>query len=139
MKISVVGAGYVGIVTGIGFAEIGHEVIFVDINKEKVDLINSGKPPLYEKGLEELMRKNKKKYRATLDFGEAVNHSEITFVCVSTPSKDDGSIDLSYVKSAAQEIGKALSSKENFHVVVVKSTVIPGTTEEVVKPIISTS
>ncbi len=136
MKISVVGAGYVGIVTGIGFAEIGHEVIFVDIDNEKVDLINSGKPPLYERGLEELMRENKKKYCATQDISEAVKHSEITFVCVSTPSKDDGSIDLSYVKSAAQEIGKALSSKKDYHIVVVKSTVVPGTTEEVVKPII---
>ena len=136
MKISVIGSGYVGVVTGIGFAELGHEVVFVDVDRNKVDLINSVKPPIYEKGLDELMQKNKGKYYATTDYDEAVNKSEITFICVGTPSKKDGSIDLKHIESASKEIGKSLVNKDNFHVVVVKSTVVPGTTEEIVKPII---
>ncbi|ADB58270.1 UDP-glucose dehydrogenase family protein [Archaeoglobus profundus] len=136
MRISIVGSGYVGIVTGIGFAELGHDVIFVDVDENKVNLINSGKPPIYEKGLKELMQKNKGRYHATTDYDEAVNKSEITFICVGTPSKEDGSIDLRYVESASKGVGEALANKDDFHVVVVKSTVIPGTTEGVVKPLI---
>lgn len=136
MKLSVIGAGYVGLVTGIGFAELGHEVVFVDIDEDKVNLINSAKPPIYEEGLENLLRKNKEKYYATTNYDEAVGKSDITFICVGTPSKKDGSIDLKYVEAASREIGKALINKNDFHVVVVKSTVIPGTTEDVVKPII---
>ncbi len=136
MKISIIGSGYVGIVTGIGFASFGNEVAFVDVDKGKIDLINSGNPPIFEKGLEELMKKNKEKYYATTDYYEAISQSELTFICVGTPSKDDGSIDLKYVKSASKEIGEVISAKKDFHVVVVKSTVVPGTTEEVVKLII---
>ena len=136
MKISIVSSGYVEIVTGIGFAEVGHNVIFVDVDENKVNLINSAKPPIYEKGLEELMQKNKGKYYATMDYDEAITKSEITFICVGTPSKEDGSIDLSYVESVSKGIGEVLANKDDFHVVVVKSTVIPGTTEGVVKPII---
>ncbi len=136
MKISIVGSGYVGLVTGIGFAEKGHNVIFLDVDKHKIELINSGKPPIYEKGLAELMKKNKDRYYATTKYEEAITKSEITFICVGTPSKDDGYIDLKYVKSASKKIGKVLADKDDFHVVVVKSTVVPGTTENVVKPII---
>ncbi len=136
MKISIVGSGYVGIVTGIGFAELGHEVIFADVDENKVSLINSGKPPIYEKGLKELMQKNKGRYHATTDYYEAIMNSEITFICVGTPSKKDGSIDLTYVENVSVRIGEALREKDNFHTVVVKSTVLPGTTEGVVKPLI---
>lgn len=135
MKLSIVGSGYVGIVTGIGFAELGHEVVFVDVDEEKISLINSGKAPIYEKGLDKLMEKNKGEYFATTDY-DMINETEITFICVGTPSKEDGSVDLRYVESASKEIGKALKDKDDFHVVVVKSTVVPRTTEEVVKPII---
>lgn len=135
MKISVIGAGYVGIVTGIGFAELDNEVVFVDIDEKKVDTINSGKAPIFEKGLNELMQKNRGKYKATRDYS-SIADTDITFICVGTPSRDDGSIDLTFVKSAAAEIGKVLKTKKEFHVVVVKSTVVPGTTENVVKPII---
>lgn len=135
MKISVIGAGYVGIVTGIGFAELGNEVIFVDIDGKKVNTINSGKAPIFEKGLDELMQENRNKYKATKDYN-SIADTDITFICVGTPSKEDGSIDLTFVKSAAAEIGKALKTKKGFHVVVVKSTVVPGTTENVVRPII---
>lgn len=136
MRISVVGSGYVGLVTGIGFTELDHEVIFVDVEEEKVELINSSKPPIYEEGLEELMKKNKGKYIATTDYKEALDSTELTFIWVGTPSKEDGSIDIKYIKSASEEIGKALRTKEEFHVVVVKSAVIPGTTGEIVKRII---
>ncbi|RLI76566.1 UDP-glucose 6-dehydrogenase [Archaeoglobales archaeon] len=136
MKVSIVGSGYVGIVTGIGFAELNNEVIFIDIDKDKVEKINSAKPPLYEKGLEELMKKNRDKYVATSDYKRAIEYTDVTFICVGTPSKKDGSIDLKFIKSAAVEIGKALKDKGDFHVVVVKSTVVPGTTEDVIKPTI---
>lgn len=135
-RISIIGSGYVGLVTGIGLAELGNEVIFVDIDKNKIGLINSAEPPTYEKGLKELMQEDKERYYATTDYYEAISKSEITFICVGTPSKEDGSIDLRYIESASRGIGEALANKEDFHVVVVKSTVIPGTTEDVVKPII---
>ena len=136
MNISIVGSGYVGIVTGIGFAELGNKVIFVDIDKKKIDIINAGKPPVFEPQLDELMQKNSGNYYATNNYAEAILNSHITFICVGTPSNSDGSINLEYVKSAAREIGKVLKEKDGFHVVVVKSTVVPGTTESVVKPIL---
>ncbi|MBE8539378.1 nucleotide sugar dehydrogenase [Geoglobus acetivorans] len=135
MNISVIGSGYVGMVTGIGFAELGNEVIFVDIDEKKVDTINSGKAPIFEKELDELIQRNRNKYKATKEYN-IIADTDITFICVGTPSREDGSIDLTFVKSAAAEIGKVLASKDMFHAVVVKSTVIPGTTEKVIKPII---
>lgn len=136
MKVSIVGSGYVGLVTGMGFVKLGNEVIFIDIDDRKIQMINQATPPIYEEGLEELMQELKGKYYATKDYREAILNSDITFICVGTPSKEDDSIDLTYVKKAAEEIGKALREKNSYHVVVVKSTVLPGTTEEVVKPII---
>ncbi len=136
MKISVIGSGYVGLVTGVGFVKVGNEVVFVDIDDKKIQMINQATPPIYEEGLEELMRKFRGRYYATNDFKEAVLNSDVTFICVGTPSKGDGSIDLTYIKEASKEIGKALRDKEGHHVVVVKSTVLPGTTEGVVKPIL---
>lgn len=135
MKISIVGSGYVGVTTGVGFAELGNDVTFIDVDENKIKAINSAKPPIFEKGLEELMNKNRDKYKATNNY-ESILDTDITFICVGTPSKDDGSIDLSFVESAAREIGKMLKRKDGFHTVVVKSTVVPGTTEEVVKPLI---
>jgi len=126
MKISVVGSGYVGITTGTGFAELGNEVVFIDIDENKVKMINSAKPPIFEKGLEELMKKNRGRYVATSDYKKIAN-TDITFICVGTPSKEDGSIDLRFIESAAKELGKVLNEKDDFHVVVVKSTVVPGT------------
>jgi UDPglucose 6-dehydrogenase len=135
MKISIIGCGYVGTVTGAGFAELGNEVIFVDIDEEKVNALNSGRSPVFEPGLEELIVKNRERLRATTDFRE-LEYSDISFICVGTPSNDGGSVDLRYVKSAAEDIGHVLDKKTNFHLVVVKSTVVPGTTDEVVRPII---
>lgn len=139
LKISVIGSGYVGLVTGIGLSKLGNQVTFIDIDKEKIDLINQSKPPIYEEGLEELMKEQVGRYQATSDYNQAISNSDITFISVGTPSLDDGSIDLNYIKSSSEALGKALQNKPGYHVVVVKSTVIPGTTEDVIKPIIEKS
>ena len=137
MKISVIGCGYVGCVTGACFADLGHDVVFVDLDPGKIIAINAGKAPIYEPGLDELLQKNSSKLVATDDLADAVSRTEITFICVGTPSKQDGSIDLTYVRSAAAEIGRVLKEKQD-HTVIVKSTVLPGTTEGVVLPILET-
>jgi UDPglucose 6-dehydrogenase len=136
MRISIVGTGYVGLITGACFAELGNDVVCVDVIKEKVDKINNGEAPIYEEGLDGLLKKNVgKKLRATTDLKSAVLNTDVTFVAVGTPDAPDGGIDLRYVKSAAEEIGKALAGK-GWHTVVVKSTVVPGTTDSIVLPIL---
>jgi len=135
MKISIFGAGYVGLVTGACLADCENEIIFVDIDSKKLDLINSGKSPIYESGLDNLLKKNKKNLQTTTDHEFAINNSEITFICVGTPSKEDGSIDLSYIEKVCNNIGNSLK-KKNWHLVVVKSTVVPGTTKDFVMPIL---
>ncbi|HEY9246244.1 MAG TPA: UDP-glucose/GDP-mannose dehydrogenase family protein [Candidatus Methanoperedens sp.] len=137
MKISVVGTGYVGTVTAACFAELGHDVICVDIDSRKVDQINAGIPPIYEEGLPELLKKHAgKRMRATCDYDFAVMNSDVSFICVGTPSDHHGNIDLSTVKSAGAALGDSLRSKISYHVITVKSTVVPETTEKVVQPII---
>jgi len=136
MKVSVIGTGYVGLVSGVCLAEKGHEVVCVDIDKAKVDMINGGRPPIYEVGLEELLKNNiGTRLKAVTDLADAVHQSEITLIAVGTPF-DGERIDLTYVKQVSREIGKALAGKDAYHVVVVKSTVVPGTTDEVVLPIL---
>jgi len=137
LKVSVIGSGYVGTVTAACFAELGHNVVCIDIDPEKVDMINRGKPPIYEEGLEELLNKHVgKNIRATTDYDDAVTNTDISFICVGTPSDDNGNIDLGIVKAASQSLGSAIGKKDGYHVVVVKSTVVPETTEKVVVPII---
>jgi UDPglucose 6-dehydrogenase len=137
MNISVVGSGYVGLITAAGFAEKGHNVICVDVVKEKVDAINRRKSPIYEKGLNEILEKTVGlNLKASMDLSNAVLNSEVTFICVGTPSLASGAIDLKYVKECAGQIALALKSKRNFHVVVVKSTVSPGATERIITPIL---
>jgi UDPglucose 6-dehydrogenase len=129
MKISVVGTGYVGLVSGACLAEHGHDVVCVDLDQSKVDAINEGRAPIHEEGLPELLaRVVGKKLRASRDLASAVRDSEITFIAVGTPAAG-GKIDLTYVEKAAAEIGAALATKSTFHTVVVKSTVVPGTTD----------
>ncbi len=141
MKISVIGTGYVGLVSGVGFAKHGHEVICVDIDQEIVESINRAEPPIYEEGLEELLQKvvTEGDLSATTDMEKAVLETDITFICVGTPSTEDGSIDTTYLKSASRDIAEALDSKERYHVVVVKSTVTPGITDGLVKPILESN
>ena len=138
MKISFCGTGYVGQVSGTVAAHYGHDVLLVDIDKEKVDSINQGKPTIFEKDLDEMLYDlviNKKKLRATLDTHQAVLDTEASFICVGTPDRG-GMIDLSYIQNVSKSIGLALKEKDQFHLVIVKSTVVPGTTINTVKPIL---
>ncbi len=141
MKISIIGTGYVGLVSGVGFASKGHDVTCIDIVEEKVDKINRGEPPIYEEGLEELLKDvvSNDRLRATKDTEEAIKETELTFICVGTPSKQDGSVDLSSVEKAVQDMVQPLKEKDEYHVFCVKSTVVPGTTEEKVLPILDRS
>lgn len=136
MDISVIGTGYVGLVTGACFAKLGNKVICVDIDERKIDLINYGKSPIYEEGLEDILNKYKERIEATNDYRYAIENSDITFICVGTPSKEDGSLDLSFIRETAREIGLQLKKKKNWHLIVVKSTVLPGTTRDIILPIL---
>jgi len=136
MNISIIGAGYVGLVSGACFAKLKNKVICVDIDKSKIDSINNSISPIFEEGLEEILIDNKDRISASSDYLSSINNTEITFICVGTPSLDDGSIDLKYIKESAKSIGEVLKNKKKYHVVVVKSTVIPGTTIDVVLPIL---
>lgn len=136
MNVSVFGLGYVGSVSAACFAEDGHHVIGVDVAPAKVASLNEGRSPIVEKGLDEMIRTNTAagRLRATTSTSEAVRDTEISLICVGTPSRKNGSLDLTYLERVAEQIGEALKDKESYHVVVVRSTVLPGTTHEVVIP-----
>jgi len=137
VNIAVVGGtGYVGLTTAVCLASKGHLTYCVGRSKEKIEKINRGFPIIYEKSLEEMLKNTlgKGKLKPTTDLKEAVLNSDVSFICVGTPSKTDGGIDLSQIKEASEKIGQALAKKNNYHVVVVRSTVVPGTTEELVMP-----
>ncbi len=129
MELTIIGTGYVGLVTGACFAKLGHTVTCVDVDQAKVDAINSGRSPIYEPGLEEILRTYHSTLQATMDADAAISTGDITFICVGTPSKKNGAIDLSYVQRTATQIGTVLRTLPRRHVVVVKSTVVPGTTD----------
>ncbi len=140
MDVSVIGTGYVGLVTGAGLAEKGHSVICYDIIKEKIKDIERGVSPIYERGLDTIIKRNiGGKLNTSMDLKSTITDTEITFICVGTPSNQDGSINLRYVKNACKEIGSILKEKEGYHLIVVKSTVVPGTTEDVVIKLIEES
>ena len=140
MDVSVIGTGYVGLVTGAGLAEKGHNVICYDIIKEKIKDIERGVSPIYERGLDTIIKRNiGGKLNTSMDLKSTITDTEITFICVGTPSNQDGSINLRYVKNACKEIGSILKEKEGYHLIVVKSTVVPGTTEDVVIKLIEES
>lgn len=133
MRVSIVGTGYVGLVTGACLAEYGHDVTCVDVDPRKVEMINSARAPIHERGLPELLQRNSgRRLRASTDLAAAVAETQLTFIAVGTPASD-GKIDLKYVEAAASEIGAALRQKATYHTVVVKSTVIPGTTVGIVR------
>jgi UDPglucose 6-dehydrogenase len=136
MNITVIGTGYVGAVTGACLADLGHNIVFVGRDRKKLDLIRSGVSPIYEKGLDDLLVKNRSRIRTTTDLSGAVRDSGVTFICVGTPSREDGSIDLSQVREVSRTIGKSLGMDERYRTIIVKSTVLPGTTEKVVVPIL---
>src|SRR5690349_5421813 len=127
MKVSVIGTGYVGLVSGVCLAEKGHEITCVDVDPTKVERINRGDPPIHETGLPELLRKNLNvRFRATTDLAGAVSSTDLSLIAVGTPFAGD-EIDLTFIREAARQIGEALRNKSSFHAVVVKSTVVPGT------------
>ncbi|MHB1528900.1 MAG: nucleotide sugar dehydrogenase [Acidiferrobacteraceae bacterium] len=136
MKISIFGLGYVGAVSAGCLASDGHHVIGVDPNRSKVELINSGKTPIIEKDIGEMIAKAVASghLRATPDVHEAVTGSDISLVCVGTPSQLNGNLDLSAVRKVCEEIGAALRGKTGFHVVVARSTMLPGSMRSVVIP-----
>ena len=136
MNVSVFGLGYVGSVSAASFAADGHTVVGVDVNPDKVNSLNEGRSPIVEKGLDEIIRDNAAngRLRATTSTHDAVASTDLSLICVGTPSRRNGSLDLTYLERVAEQIGEALRDKESYHVVVVRSTVLPGTTHEVVIP-----
>jgi len=136
MKISIFGLGYVGAVSAGCLAADGHQVIGVDPNKTKVDLINQGTTPIIEKDIGEMIAATVKSghLRATADVRDAVFGSDMSLICVGTPSQLNGNLDLSHVRKVCQEIGAAIAEKDTFHVVVARSTMLPGSMRSLVIP-----
>jgi GDP-mannose 6-dehydrogenase len=138
LSISVFGLGYVGSVSAACFASMGHRVIGVDVSPAKVEMVSSGRSPIIEARMNELVAEAHAagRLQATTDSTAAVMDSEVSFVCVGTPSLRQGKLDLGHIKKVAQEIGAALKQKKSAHVFVLRSTVLPGTTETIVCPIL---
>jgi GDP-mannose 6-dehydrogenase len=133
MNISIFGLGYVGCVSMGCLADMGHKVIGTDKSSVKINLINSGKPTIIEKGIDKLIAKyhSESTIAATMDVNYVVNESEISIICVGTPALKDGKLNLEYIFNCAKEIGLALRNKNDFHTIVIRSTVIPGTNQKV--------
>ena len=133
-NITIIGTGYVGTVSGACFAKLGHVVTLVDIDPKKVEQINSKKSPIYEPGLVELLQQHVgKNLSATTHLEQAISASETVFICVGTPSKASGQTDLKYIKKIASQLGRIFKAGQAYKLVIVKSTVPPGTTELVGK------
>jgi GDP-mannose 6-dehydrogenase len=141
MRLSVFGMGYVGAVSAACLARDGHEVIGVDIDPHKLDLIRKGESPIIEEGIRELMQTVVRagRLRVTDDVHQAIGESEVSFVCVGTPALPNGSQDLGALQRLSEQLGKALGAKNAHHVVVVRSTVRPGTMDSVVRPLLETA
>ena len=135
MNLAVFGTGYVGLVSGVCLANTGKNVYCIDINEEKIKKIRQGIAPIYEPGLEDLLEKNKERIHPTTEAAPAIKEADVVMIAVGTPF-DGQHIDLTYIRQAAKEIGQALRDTSRYVVVTVKSTVVPGTTMEVVRPIV---
>ena len=135
MRISVIGAGYVGLVTAAALASEGHDVIVVDTDETRVNTINRKKSPIFEEGLDDMLSNSieSNRLRATGDY-EEILATDITLICVGTPSNPDGSMNSSYIEESARDIGRMLGAKGKRHTVVVRSTVVPGTTKGIIIP-----
>ena len=138
MKVSIFGLGYVGVVSAGCLAQSGHEVIGVDRVQTKVDLINAGQSPIIEADIDNIICAAVKagRLRALVDPVQAVEETELSIVCVGTPSQANGNLDLTYITRVCEEIGLALKSKAAYHTVVIRSTILPGTMREVVIPVL---
>ena len=139
-RISFFGLGYVGLSTALCFASKNFTSIGIDIDQEKVKAIAQGRTPFYELGLETLLKEclDRRAFSCSTNPLEAILKSDISFITVGTPSLPDGEIDLAYIRQVTRDIGEVLKEKSNYHLIVVKSTVLPGTTEKTIKPIIET-
>lgn len=138
MTISIFGLGYVGCVSAACFASWGNDVIGVDVSLAKIGMINSGRSPIIEPGVEQLLKTAlaQQTLRATDDVDSSIANSDLSFICVGTPGRANGTLDLSQLKRVSEQIGAALRSKQKRHLVVVRSTVLPGTTEDLIVPVI---
>jgi GDP-mannose 6-dehydrogenase len=138
MRISVFGLGYVGTVTAACLAREGNEIVGVDIDRHKIDLINQGGSPIVEEKIADIIAGavDRGSLKATFDSKAAIHETDLSLVCVGTPSRDNGDVDLSYVLRLSEKIGQVLKNKSDFHTLVYRSTVPPGTTEEAVIPIL---
>jgi len=138
VRVAIFGLGYVGCVSGACLADLGHEVTGVDVNPLKVQMINDGKAPIIERGLPEFMASVAAtgRFTATLDWARAVCNSDVALVCVGTPSRDNGSLSLDVVRRVSEQIGVALKNKRGYFVVAIRSTVLPGTVEDEVIPLL---
>jgi UDPglucose 6-dehydrogenase len=138
MKISIIGTGYVGLSAAVGFAKRGYDVLCYDVDGAKLDSIDSGKSPIYEPLIDEYLNEvtANGKLKTSRDLEKTIKETDVSFIAVGTPSRDDGSINIVYVEKVSEEIGKVLKTKDAYHMIVVKSTVLPGTTESVILPIL---
>lgn len=136
MRISVVGSGYVGLVTGACLAKLGNKVILIDTDSDKIEAINNRVCPIHEEGLSEIL--NQVRIKASSDY-QCIVDADIIFLCVGTPVNEDGSMSLEDMTKATEEVARVIEGKRGYRVVVVKSTVVPGTTEGVVIPILEKS
>jgi GDP-mannose 6-dehydrogenase len=138
MKISIFGLGYVGVVTAACLAREGHQVIGVDINREKIEGIMAGKSPIVEDKIADIIADNVSRgtLKATMDAKAAFNDTEVSMICVGTPSKDNGDVELTYVLRVAEKLGQLLKNKKEFHTLIFRSTIPPGTTEGKIIPVL---
>jgi len=137
MKISIVGSGYVGTTLAACLADLGHDIVCIDVDERIVEQLQAGEAPIYEPGLADLLSEHAgSRLRATTDYG-AVVETDATFLALPTPSDADGSIDTSILEAGARSLGEAIRGEADSHLVIVKSTVIPGTTQDVVAPIVA--
>lgn len=133
MKISIIGMGYVGLITGLGFCNYGHKVICLEKNKKKIDDLNNNKDIIYEPGLKKFLKKHlNKNFFASQDFKKIILNTDVTFIAVGTPF-ENGKFSTRYLESAAKEIGLSIKNKKKYHVIVIKSTILPGTTDTIIK------
>ncbi|MGD1993072.1 MAG: nucleotide sugar dehydrogenase, partial [Anaerolineae bacterium] len=139
MRIAIFGLGYVGSVSAACFARDGHEVVGVDVNPLKVDMINAGQSPIIEQHMDRLIASGVAagRLRATLSPSEAVESADVSLICVGTPSRRNGDLDLQYVENVSQQIGEALADGGDYHVIALRSTVLPGTVETCVVPLVA--
>jgi len=141
MNLSIFGLGYVGAVSAACFANDGNTVVGVDISNSKVEMINAGKAPIIEEGIAEMTESvvATGRLRATTDVADAVASTDISLVCVGTPSNENGSLNLDFVERVSEQIGNAIRNKPSRHVIVIRSTMLPGTIDRVVKPALEES